>query len=256
MSLAQPPSYQSSLYSTSPSPFNPFGPHSILGTESVAESQASDSSFMQADLIHAPQGRIPMAAPAFAPPTLPTNVGHIDFIRGFGLDIPLESEEEEEEEDRGHGLAIPLDPEEEEEEEHRAERSDEGDAVDVTQDTEVDERHTHDGSVDADDGTTTAPQSRLHSRHVSKLSAALSLRSVGGNFQAEFPSAAEEEEREADERSEGDEKENRPPQNLDLDPVEEWTGSEDLYMDTSDDEVSILLDISVGRYLIYIIEYW
>jgi len=249
MSLAQPPSYQSSLYSTSPSPFNPFGPHSILGTESVAESQASDSSFMQTDAIHAPQGRIPMAAPAFAPPTIPANVGHIDFIRGFGLDIPLESEEEEEE-DRGDGLDIPLDPEEEEEEEHRAERSDEGDAGDATQDTEVDERHTHDGSADVDDGTTTAPQSRLHSRHVSKLSAALSLRSVGGNFQAEFPSAAEEaeqreEEREADERSEENEKENQPPQNLDLDPVEEWTGSEDLYMDTSDDEVSILLDISV-----------
>jgi ribosomal protein L12E/L44/L45/RPP1/RPP2 len=229
MSLAQPPSYQSSHYSASPSPFNPFGPHSILGTESVAESQASDSSLMQADAIHAPQGRIPMTAPTFAPPSLSANAGHIDFIRGFGLDIPLESEEEEEEE-------------------RRTERSDgDGDAGDVTQDTEL----YNDGSADVDDGTTTAPQSRLHSRHVSKLSAALSLRSVGGNFQAQFPSAAEEaeqreEEREADERSEEDEKENQPPQNLDADPVEEWTGSEDLYMDTSDDEVSLLLYVIKG----------
>lgn len=239
MSLAQPPSYQSSHYSASPSPFNPFGPHSILGTESVAESQASDSSFMQADTIHAPQGRIPMVAPAFAPPNLSTNAGHIDFVRGFGLDIPLESEEEEEEE-------------------HRTEMSDgEGDAGDVTQDTELYNVE----SADVDDGTTTAPQSRLHSRHVSKLSAALSLRSVGGNFQAQFPSAAEEaeqreEEREADERSEEDEKENQPPKNLDLDPVEEWTGSEDLYMDTSDDEVSISSHIGDKRCLTWFVEYW
>lgn len=244
MSLAQPPSYQSSHYSASPSPFNPFGPHSILGTESVAESQASDSSFMQADAIYAPQGRVPMAAPSFAPPSLSANAGNIDFIRGFGLDIPLESEEEEEGE----------------EEERRTEQSDgEGDEGDVTQDTELDERY-NDGVADVDDGTITAPQSRLHSRHVSKLSAALSLRSVGGNFQAQFPSAAEEaeqreEEQDADERSEEDEKENQPPHNLDLDPVEEWTGSEDLYMETSDDEVSILLHVCDERCLICFVEY-
>jgi len=233
MSLVQPPSHQSSLFSASPSPFNPFGPHSDLGTESVAESQASDSSFVRADPIHAPQGRIPMAAPTFTPPALSAiggNTSHVDFIRGFGLDVPLESEEEEEE-------ARPRSTEGSDNEDN------EGDA---TQDMELDERY-DDEIADIDDGTTTAPQSRFHSRHVSKLSAALSLSSVGGNFQAQFQSAAEEaEQREGEqetdeEHSEEEEKENQPPQNLDLDSVEEWTGSEDLYNETSDDEVSILL---------------
>ncbi|KDR84748.1 hypothetical protein GALMADRAFT_233069 [Galerina marginata CBS 339.88] len=219
MSLAQPPSYQSSLFSVSPSPFNPFGPGAILGSESIADSQISESS---ADGIHAPQGRVPMTAPSFVPPlsAVGGNKSHVDFIRGFGLDVPQESEEEDAQ--------------------HNGD-TDEYNDGDATQDMELDE---NDGDIELDDGTTTAPQSRLHSRHVSKLSAALSLRSVGGNFTSQFKAAPEEveqqnrDEEEADDGGDEADKENEPPHNQEIDPVEEWTGSEDLYLglETSDDE--------------------
>lgn len=64
------------------------------------------------------------------------------------------------------------------------------------------------------DGSTTAPQSRVHSRHVSRLSAALSLREVGG-----LAGALMRIPRSPDGEVEVD--------NLDEDDaVEEWTGSE------------------------------
>ncbi|PPQ66775.1 hypothetical protein CVT26_009761 [Gymnopilus dilepis] len=221
MSLAQPPSYHSP-FSSSPSPFNPFGHNAILGTESVADSQVSETS---EDPIHAPQGRVPMTAPSFARAPLSAvggNDGQIDFVRGFGLDIPSESE------DAGRRIE-PI------------EETDEEGEGDATQDMELEE----DREEDIDDGTTTAPQTRLHSRHVSKLSAALSLRSVGGNFTAEARAAVDKAEigptEEADDEGDEADKENEPPrnlQNVDVDPVEEWTGSEDVYlgMESSDDE--------------------
>ncbi|KAF8895024.1 hypothetical protein CPB84DRAFT_1848362 [Gymnopilus junonius] len=229
MSLAQPPSYQSSLFSSSPSPFNPFGPHAVLGTESVADSQISESS---EDPIHAPQGRVPIAALNFVAPPVSavngTNNGQADFTRGFGLDVPLELEEDEE--------SRRIEPIEETDEENESNAD-----INATQDMQLEGSH----EEDLDDGTTTAPQTRLHSRHVSKLSAALSLRSVGGNLTAKIQDAAEGRQRHFNEEAQGDgdeaDKENEPPQNtrnLDVDPVEEWTGSEDLYLglETSDDE--------------------
>ncbi|KAF9560205.1 hypothetical protein CPC08DRAFT_665707 [Agrocybe pediades] len=230
MSLAQPASYQSSLFSSAPSPFNPspFNPfgHSVLAPESVAESTASDGSSGPNDGIIAPQGRVPLSMSNFAPPPLSAVGGqsHIDFIRGFGLDAPLESEEEEEEARNNDN-----------------EEADDEDEADNARD-ETEEK----GSVaDYDDGETTGPQSRLHSRHVSRLSAALSLRSVGGNFGAQFRNDVEVEQRlESEDGNDGSdeaEKENEPPRDMPavVDPaVEEWTGSEDLYLgqDESDDE--------------------
>lgn len=251
MSLAQPPSYQSSLFSSSPSPFNPFGHNAVLGTESVADSQISESS---QDAIHAPQARA-LAVPNFAAQAKSavreiTN-GQIDFTRGFGLDIHLESEEEE-------GRRI-----------ERIEETDEendGDIDgDITPDMELEESR----EEDLDDGTATAPQTRLHSRHVSKLSAALSLRSVGGNFAPRIQDAPGGIEISPNEEAEDDsdeaDKENDPPQNaqnLDIDPAEEWTGSEDLYLglETSDDEVScyLFLKIAMKTESIFCraLEYW
>ncbi|PPQ90421.1 hypothetical protein CVT25_014939 [Psilocybe cyanescens] len=245
MSLAQPPSYQSSLFSSPPSQYNPFGPQAILGSESVADSQISESS---GDAIYAPQGRVPMTAPSFAPPpplsAVGGNVSHIDFIRGFGLDAPQESEEESEEAQAE--LA-----EESEQEEFNG---------NINEDLEL-ENSSEGELVEYDDGTTTVPQSRLHSRHVSKLSAALSLRSVGGNFTAQFQNASEEPEQrennedDADDEDDEAEKENEPPEQreppqLDIDPVEEWTGSEDLYLglETSDEENLILHVQSIGEW--------
>lgn len=166
----------------------------------------------------------------FAPPLSVVGAipAQIDFNRGFGLDVPLESEEEEEEEQS-----------------RQADESGEEGEDRATLDVEEEFTGAAENS-DLDDNATAAPQSRMHSRHVSKLSAALSLRSVGGNFQAQFPSAAgaaerqEEQEEQAVEadQSEADADE-EPDINHEDDPTEEWTGSEDLYLglETSDDEV-------------------
>ena len=90
----------------------------------------------------------------------------------------------------------------------------------------------------------------MHSRHVSKLSAAVSLRSVGGNFHSQFDSAvaeAVEQQQELEDRAaeadqsemDGEDEERM----VEVDPVEEWTGSEDVYLglETSDDEVCPML---------------
>ena len=189
--------------------------------------------------------------PEYVPPPL-SAVGapawnQIDFVRGFGLDVPLESEKEGEERESVVSDTKELESVPEEE----SEGDGEGDR---TQDMELeDEDHSHSVhhhlpagfTVEIDDASTTGPDSRLHSRHVSRLSAALSLRSVGGDFFTQVESAQREmeerrgmdgfgggfegldelkavgqvEEKQSDESDLDDE---RP-----VDPVEEWTGSED-----------------------------
>ena len=214
MSLAQPPSYQSSLFSPSPLPYDNSG-----STVPVSES-GTDNESSPPDAIHAPQGRIPMTAPPFAPPlsAVGGNKTHIDFIRGFGLETPLESEEETESKDG---------PEKAED-----------DPNNDDQEIDLEERYA-DEIVEIEDDSTTAPHSRLHSRHVSRNSAALSLRSVGGNFTTQFQDPPEEVEEGDISQEHGEVSRHAQLTSLD-DEVDEWTGSEDIYLgiDTSDDEVS------------------
>lgn len=230
LSLAQVPSYQSSLFS-SPGPINPYGSNLALGTESVAESSDNISEQGQNE-IWAPHAQAPIGSASFnvAPPisAIGGNKSHVDFIRGFGLDVPLESEEEGEDADGK--------PEGDEEEE-------EGDK---TQDMELDDdfrRASHVSATDADatdadiehdndfedtisiGEVTTAPHSRLHSRHVSRLSAALSLRSLGGRGLSETTT-------------------NVVAENDVEDAVAEWTGSEDVGV-ASDDEVRCIFSFFV-----------
>ncbi len=108
--------------------------------------------------IHAPQGRVPISLPSLASPlSVSRPDSRPDFTRGFGLDISEEEEEEEE------GVA-------EDENISQADSDEEG------FDEEVDDDEDQ-GTQDA--GMTTASQNQRHSRHTSKLSAALSLRSFG-----------------------------------------------------------------------------
>ena len=216
----------------------------------MSESGMDDES-SSPDVIHAPQGRIPMTAPSFAPPlsAVGGNKSHIDFIRGFGLETPLESEEEME----------PNDEPEQGDDQNNQEINLDADEV-----------------VEIEDDSTTAPHSRLHSRHVSRNSAALSLRSVGGNLTSQFQDPPEETDEQDASQEHGEESQHAqqtvldggnltsqfqdPPEETDEqdasqelgeesqhaqqtvldDEVDEWTGSEDIYLgiDTSDDEVS------------------
>ncbi|RDB29315.1 hypothetical protein Hypma_015013 [Hypsizygus marmoreus] len=191
--------------------FDPFGQDIESEVEPIPH---SGPSALQ-DSIHAPQGRVPVMMSSLAPPTAASRPdSRPDFIRGFGLDIPEEEEEEEEpvmverEDFRQHSEAAP-------------------------QDLGVDHR---DGDHDSaqHEGTATASQSRFHSRHVSRLSTALSTRSAGQLDEDELV---------------GEEDvvpfvnvQNAGPEDIDLeDVVGEWTGSEDVYVDgeTSEGEESI-----------------
>ena len=118
--------------------FNPFGPQATLG---------SDQIFSRALNTDNPPSKSPnsVAGPSSRPLSRP------DFTRGFGLDIPEEEEPPEE---------ANADIEEE------ADRGSDMDLVDGETDAEVETE---------DDGV--AMLNHIHSRHVSRLSAALSPRS-------------------------------------------------------------------------------
>ena len=145
-----------------------------------------------------------------------------DFVRGFGLDAPDETEEELEQEDVQAEQDDQSVPEEHEEERALAEASHSTLAgTDDTMDMEldVDEADAEVGSI------TTAAQSRMHSRHVSRLSATLSVLSVGSHVSnAELRAARNVQGSRED---------------LEDDGVGEWTGSEDLRTtaETTEDEV-------------------
>ncbi|KAI0369968.1 hypothetical protein BV20DRAFT_967326 [Pilatotrama ljubarskyi] len=215
ISLAQPSSHQSSLYNSSPSAaFNPFGPNATLGSDQVLPRLSPAPPPAPSETIHAPQGRVPTNVSSLAPPpVLSRPESRPDFMRGFGVEIPEEEEPEE----------APLAHEE---------TQDDAEALADMSMASVEETD-HDG--DQDDLSTVA-QSRMHSRHVSKLSVALSLRSVGGMVDE---SATIMEHEVVPVRSPAGELE---VEDLDADAdqeaVGEWTGSEDLRTaaETSDDE--------------------
>ena len=233
MSLAQPPSHQSPLYNPSGA-FNPFGPSATLGSDQVRNraSPALPPPALSADFIHAPQGRVPTSVASLAPPAVASRPeSRPDFFRGFGVEIP---EEEEPEEEPSAPEVVP-DDDEDEDDDNVSEVEVEVLAADTTVgSTEETER----------DGTSTVAQSRIHSRHVSRLSAALSLLSVGGGVEDESMEFPEEpplpvrspEGELVDEDLDGED------EDLDADPDQEaageWTGSEDLPNETSEDEVS------------------
>ncbi|KAF7310402.1 hypothetical protein HMN09_00582200 [Mycena chlorophos] len=149
MSLAQPPTYAQAPLSAVGSPArNPFGADALLPTDQRAFSDSEDNNFGR---IHAPQGRVPMSMSSL---TAPASVSRPesrdsrpDFARGFGLDVTEEEDETEE---------------------------DEANDSFITNDAAIDDGE----QTDEEDGEGVA--TARHSRHVSRLSAALSLQSVGG----------------------------------------------------------------------------
>lgn len=161
---------------------------------------------------------------SLAPPAMPARAdSRPDFVRGFGLDVPEETEEELEQEQEQAEQDERHDPEGYEDERVLADASHvalvgSDDTMDM--DLDVDEADAEVGSI------TTAAQSRVHSRHVSRLSASLSLLTVGGHVSdREIESDPNEQEaRECD---------------LEDDAVGEWTGSEDMRTttETTEDEV-------------------
>ncbi|KIJ08619.1 hypothetical protein PAXINDRAFT_172862 [Paxillus involutus ATCC 200175] len=205
-SLAHPPPPIHTAFYNPTAAFNPFGASAILGSDSIEE-DAEPHVLAPMQGIHAPQGRVPMSIPALAPPSISRGSSRPDFVRGFGLDIP---EEEEPEEEARLDADVEQNP------------GNNGDGVASTDSQ---------GSTELD-GMTTAAQSRYHSRHVSRLSFALSLRSVGGLHDEAMP-------------EEVDIVPIRSPvgdpiiDDLDKEAVGEWTGSEDLRLDDADDEESI-----------------
>jgi hypothetical protein len=193
-------------------PFDPFGsnPDTVM--------PAHASSYERS--IIAPQGRVPVAPSSLVPSQVSSRpVSRPDFTRGFGLDIPEEEEEAAEEQTQDHVAH---------------EGSTQHDA-DISQDMdldEIEERAKEAKGVQSLDGTATASQSRFHSRHVSKLSATLSIRSAGALDEDAF-------DREDEVTAATVDPDYRAGQDdTDLeDVIGEWTGSEDICPnDTSDGE--------------------
>ena len=180
------------------------------------------------DGLRSPDTRSDPGAPtdqSLAPPAMPARAdSRPDFMRGFGLDVPEETEEELEQEQEQAEQDGQADSEGHEEERVLAEASHVAlMGSDDTMDLDVDEADAEVSSI------TTAAQSRVHSRHVSRLSASLSLLTVGGHV-----SDREEIESDADAIEQGE----RGGDSED-DAVGEWTGSEDMRTttETTEDEV-------------------
>lgn len=205
MSLAQPPLQP--FYSTAmPNPY--------VSVSENAFGFPNQPSPITAEPIHAPQGRVPLTISSLAPPLSASRPdSRPDFSRGFGLDITEEVEEDEE-------LS------------HRETIEEASFDTDVPESTTTRADHTETEEVADREGLATASQNIHHSRHVSHLSAALSLREVGGltgdvmESQPIMESIAGAEEDTSLEEA-----------------VEEWTGSEEVYASVSDDEVSIIVSI-------------
>ena len=99
----------------------------------------------QGEDLYAPRSHAPLASSSFAPPLSAFSENRPNFALGFGLDI---SEEEEEATDQPQVTK------------HAA-----ADTNPVDSDDDEDE-DLDDGELDGRDGSTTAPNSRYHSRHV------------------------------------------------------------------------------------------
>ena len=181
--------------------FNPFGPQATLGSDQV---------FTHNTDMDRPPPKSPnsVGGPSSRPLSRP------DFVRGFGLDIP-EEEEPPEETDADNEQGV-----------------DRGSDTDLVG-TEVEVER---GGVETEDEGV-AMLNRIHSRHVSRLSAALSLRSVGRD-QDPLPDI-------------GSPATNPTFDDLDLtekeaDGVAEWTGSDDPKGDS--DEVLTIAFLRRQRY--------
>ncbi|KAL4069243.1 hypothetical protein J3A83DRAFT_4096297 [Scleroderma citrinum] len=200
LSLAHPPAVHTPYYPNAA--FNPFGPGAVLGSDIIEPDTPLEAppSILG---IHAPQGRIPVMLPPLAA-GISRGSSRPDFIRGFGVDIPEEEEPPEEAPTNVDQTVV------------KEERG-------IT-------RPNSEGQPEPE--KMMVGSSTHHSRHVSRLSHTLSLRSVGGVRNGVHPEEVDI----VPIRSPAD---NPGIDDLDREAVGEWTGSEDLRMDESDDEQSI-----------------
>lgn len=222
MSLAQPLSHQSSMFN--PAGFNPFGPNAILGSDQVLPRLSPAPGLAPPETIHAPQGRVPTNVASLAPPPSQSRPeSRPDFMRGFGVEIPEEEEPEE----------VPHVQEEVQEDEAVVETAEADMSMASVEETDQE---------DEQDGLSTVAQSRIHSRHISKLSVALSLRSVGGMVDDDgtIPEHEVVPVRSPTGEMEVEDLDGDGDVDADQEAVGEWTGSEDLRTgpETSDDEAS------------------
>lgn len=202
LSLAQHPTYMS------PDTSNLFS-GGAFGSQVQNQSSfpTSPTPLYSSDLsshIVAPQGRVPVNINGSRPDSRP------NFAIGFGLDIP------------------------EEEEEELAEKEDENDnaaAEELVQElTEEDDTHEETKPYESCPGEDTAEVlSRIHSRHVSRLSASLQQQQQPTQYMERAKETVSES---AEEPQVADEEPSSPPV---LDEAADWTATEDQY-DASDDE--------------------
>ncbi|KAF8641177.1 hypothetical protein AX17_000812 [Amanita inopinata Kibby_2008] len=205
MSLAQPPSYQ-------PSPFESALPPNHLPMTSY---HTPLSPAPRPTLSMPPRSILSPASPSAGSFGSPQNVltppslsavhpwNRLDFIRGFGLETPEEVDEEQEDDKK---LDNPTD-------QTIAKDDTMTETVGAEGDGNIEILVDEDGvtSVDAASVTETGAPSGLHSRHASKLSASLSVLSSHSHNVGNVTE--------------------------DMDAVGEWTGSEDLGLDSDNESI-------------------
>src|ERR1700761_8558743 len=155
-------------------PFIPMRSYTTFNNDSISFNSFGS---LAPDAHRSPDARSDPGLPtdqSLAPPAMPARAdSRPDFTRGFGLDVPEEAEEEEEEEEE--------EGETEPEEQAVVEVHEEPMLAEVSHVavTGADDTIDMDMELEEEDAEvcniTTAAQSRIHSRHVSRLSAALSL---------------------------------------------------------------------------------
>ena len=153
--------------------FNPFGPAATLGSDQIispAMSAGSGKALLQAEEREMASEDSQLYAPRGVHGRLGAAPSKIDFMRGFGLETTEETEEELEDDGGSQAGASEFAASE-----VAAALQEELDAI-----PEVDE-------------PPSKPGSRLHSRHASRISAALSLRSLGRGGKSDSGILEEEE---------------------------------------------------------------
>ncbi|EIW86254.1 hypothetical protein CONPUDRAFT_114402 [Coniophora puteana RWD-64-598 SS2] len=258
MSLAQPSAFsQSPSFYNPTASFNPFGPNAVLGSDQIEGEIDIQQRLAPIEGIHAPQGRVPFTMPSLAPPPLSRGSSRPDFARGFGAEIPEEDEQQLEDDDEGQVIEIPARIPTHQDiivtTEMDTTAMGDGDMTNAEGLTAnqgfMDERTVLDAAPNFDpevitefggsvEGLTPMARSRIHSRHVSGLSNALSLHSVGGVVNGVDVESEMGDTRSAAGEPVIDEVVERSMEHDDT-VGEEWTGSEDHRTELSDDEESI-----------------
>lgn len=233
MSLAQPPTFQ-------PHTFAGPGGYNLLGNGGRVGSDDGNGPRSPIGLF-APQGRKP--AQLGVPPATSRPESRPDFIRGFGLDIPEEEEEEEEEKENvppppAEQLCAPLAELVQPEPQEPLYESDRQVTIEEPE-SPAEEREVSMAQTAVDGHSRHASTAGVHTRHASRISVTLSVGSAP-RYDETVVDHSRKESRASIEMGQfvKELEQDEVAAEFGNDPLNEWTGSEDLVRDGDEDDAT------------------